>query len=310
MRIERYTPANKEEWDMLVMDSKIDSFLFLRDFMDYHSHRFFDCSFMIYLKNKLEAVLPGNIDDATFYSHQGLTYGGLVCSKQVRGAEVISIFTEINLRLRSLGIRDVIYKPAPSIYHKLPAQEDLYALFTLEAKKIACNLSSTIRMSERVSPSNLRIRGAKKATREGLIVKESDDFVNFWKILQHNLQERHNSSPVHSLHEIMLLKERFSNQIKLFIAAKDNEMLGGCVLFIMQDVVHVQYIAANDQGKDLGALDILLKELIEKYSSFSWFDFGISTEKMGNILNEKLLFQKEGFGARGIVYDTYLYSLL
>ena len=35
------------------------------------------------------------------------------------------------------------------------------------------------------------------------------------------------------------------------------------------------------------------------------FDFGISTEQGGRYLNEGLIFQKEGFGARTVVYDTY-----
>lgn len=309
MKIERYTASQKDEWDQFILESKTDSFLIMRDFMDYHSDRFSDCSFMIYLKNKLEAVLPGNIDDSTFYSHQGLTYGGLVCSKNVHGKEVLNIFSEINSICTNDGVREVIYKPAPFIYHKYPAQEDLYALFRLEAKKIACNISSVIRMDARLPLSKLRKRGIKKADKAGITIKECDDFPDFWGLLEENLTSHHQAKPVHNLSEITMLKKHFPNQIKLFTADDNSHILGGCVLFVMENIVHVQYIAANSRGKTLGALDVLFEYLIDLFANVTWFDFGTSNEKMGHFLNESLLSQKEGFGGRAVVYETYQYSL-
>ena len=37
----------------------------------------------------------------------------------------------------------------------------------------------------------------------------------------------------------------------------------------------------------------------------TYFDFGISTEENGRVLNSGLIDQKEGFGARGVVHDHY-----
>ena len=55
-----------------------------------------------------------------------------------------------------------------------------------------------------------------------------------------------------------------------------------------------------------GALDLLFHQLIyDRYAQKRYFDFGISTEHGGQMLNEGLLFQKEGFGGRAVVYDTY-----
>ena len=57
-------------------------------------------------------------------------------------------------------------------------------------------------------------------------------------------------------------------------------------------------------------LDLLFENLInEKYNHKEFFDFGQSTEQMGAVLNENLIFQKEGFGARGVCYDTYKYDI-
>jgi hypothetical protein len=44
----------------------------------------------------------------------------------------------------------------------------------------------------------------------------------------------------------------------------------------------------------------------EDYKDYPYFDFGRSTENAdGSGLNEPLVFQKEGFGARGLCYDIY-----
>ena len=40
-----------------------------------------------------------------------------------------------------------------------------------------------------------------------------------------------------------------------------------------------------------------------------YFDFGKSTEDLGTYLNENLIYQKEGFGARGVCYDTYEWDI-
>ena len=61
---------------------KNSTFLFQRDFMDYHSDRFMDHSLLVFKDEKLIAVLPGNQVDNTVYSHQGLTYGGLIVHKK------------------------------------------------------------------------------------------------------------------------------------------------------------------------------------------------------------------------------------
>lgn len=306
IEIIRYTNSYKKEWDEVVKRSKIDSFLFLRDYMDYHSERFNDYSFLVFRKGSIEAVLPGNINKNIYYSHQGLTYGGLIATEKIKAKDVIFIFNEVNKILKKEGIKKIVYKPVPLIYHKIPSQEDIYALFNLGAKKIGCNLSSTIFQSNKIK-FNRRIS---KPIKNNVIVKESENFKNFWDILNENLSKKYNTKPVHTIEEIILLHSRFPNNIKLFVTEKDNEILGGCVLYIMEKVIHVQYIAANNLGKSLRVLDLLFHYLInEKYSNIPIFDFGNSTEKMGLYLNENLIFQKESFGARGIVYEIYEYEI-
>ena len=61
LKIRLYDPTLKPVWDNFLENCKNATFLFKRDFMDYHKNRFEDFSIMIYNGNKLIALVPGNI---------------------------------------------------------------------------------------------------------------------------------------------------------------------------------------------------------------------------------------------------------
>jgi hypothetical protein len=310
IEVKRYDASQQKVWDDFIAKSRADSFLFHRDFMDYHADRFTDCSLLVYRKGKLDALLPGNINGDAFYSHQGLTYGGIILSNATATTDVLGYFETINLFLKDLGVKKVIYKALPYIYQNLPSQEDLYALYRLKAEKIGCNISSTFCHDSKLAFVESRKSGIRKAKNAGIEISETKNFSEFWVILEDNLQRTHGTKPVHSLKEMTLLQKRFPDKISNYICLLNGEAVAGCVLFMMKNVVHVQYISANEQGKMTGALDLLFDYLInDKYCGIRYFDFGQSTEKMGAILNENLIFQKEGFGGRGVTYDIYQYSI-
>ncbi len=310
LEIIRYTPEYKIQWDEVIHSSRNGNFLYNRDYMDYHSVRFHDCSFLINKKGKPEAIIPGNISNNFFYSHQGLTYGGLISSPKIRTTEVVEIFDLLNIELRNLGIKEVIYKPIPLIYHRIPAQEDIYALFLNKAEKIGCNISSTVFQNNKLRFIESRKSGIRKSISAGVQISESNDFDTFWEILEGNLINKFNVKPVHSLQEIKVLWSRFPKNIKLFVAENNGIIVAGSILYVMENILHVQYISANEIGKKIGALDLLFNELInKKYQHIPIFDFGQSTEQLGKYLNENLIFQKEGFGGRGVVYDIFKYKL-
>lgn len=298
------------EWNQFVCNSRQGTFLLLRDYMNYHSDRFEDFSLLIYKNNKLNGLFPANRVNDTVYSHQGLTYGGLLTTIKSTITDVIDMFAAINSFLASCGVSCVVYKAIPYIYHTLPAQEDLYALYRLNAKLISRSISSVIYQHSKIKFNELRRRQVKKALKSGVYVKGSDDFQSFWKILSDNLHNKYGVFPVHSLEEIKLLNNRFPNNILLYMAYKDNVVLGGVVVYLSKSVCHAQYISASSEGKELGALDLIFDKLInEIYSDYLYFDFGQSTENNGNYLNSNLIFQKEGFGGRGVCYDVYKYDI-
>lgn len=306
----QYTADKASDWNAIVVRSRNGTFLINRAYMDYHADRFQDCSFLVLKKNKLEALIPGNRNGNVFYSHQGLTYGGVISTENITAVDTLEIFGLLNERLRQERYSTVVYKPVPSIYHCLPAEEDLYALFRNDAKLIARQISSSILQTHKIPFIESRKSGIRKAARCGVRVEESEEYAAFWKILSDVLFARHGIKPVHSLEEIALLRQRFPENIRLHVAIAENQTVAGVVMYVDSKVAHVQYIAASEKGKQCGALDLIFDQLINVvYSSIPVFEFGVSTEKGGLYLNESLIFQKEGFGGRGIVYDTYEYAL-
>jgi hypothetical protein len=306
MKVIQYSLNLKQAWDNFIHQAKNSHFMFYRDYMDYHSDRFSDASLMIYDQSQLVAVFPANRCDGVIHSHQGLSFGGLIMADKLRSAAVIQIFEAIIQFYRSQLVTKIIYKSIPHIYHSYPAEEDLYALTRFNTKLIRCDISSTIQMKNKIEFVELRKRAVRKALKNKLRVEQSYDFKAYWQIVSTILEERYNSSPTHTVEEIELLADRFPNNIKLFVAYTEaNVLLAGVVVYINNNVVHTQYLANSSIGKECGALDYIISHLLGLYANIEFFDFGISTENCGKILNEGLIFQKEGFGGRGIVHNFY-----
>lgn len=310
----RYTPNRQAEWDAFVRSSRNATFLFERAYMDYHAHRFVDCSLMFYREGRLVALLPANWVEAerTVYSHQGLTYGGLLMADELTGIRVMEIFSLMLewMRTHLLATR-LLYKPIPYIYNSCPSDEDLYALFRYEAELHSRAISSVVDMNHCIVLRKGRKSSIKQAQKQGVTICESADFPAFWQILTEVLNDRHGVSPVHSLAEMQLLQSRFPGNIRLFVAhSSDGHMLAGTVIYEMNHLVHAQYIASSPEGKEVGAVDLLYAWLIgERYADKRFLDFGVSTIQGGRVLNEGLLRQKEAFGARAVVYDCYSINL-
>ncbi len=309
--IVRYTSAHHDEWNRFVAASKNGTFLFDRRFMDYHADRFEDCSLMIYRRGVLYALLPANIKGEVLTSHGGLTYGGLVMSDKCTAKGVQEAFEAINDYLRVIAVRKVVYKAIPWIYHQQPAEEDLFALTSVcFARLIIRDISSAIISERRLPFAESRRSGIRKAQRKGLQVRESTDFAAFWQVLNANLTKKYGVRPVHSAEELILLNSRFPDKIRLFMVFDGEQVLGGTVLFLTPQVLHTQYISATAEGKACGAIDLLFDELLHKvFATYRYIDFGKSTSNDSADLNAQLIFQKEGFGARAVCYDTYEWTL-
>lgn len=308
--IERYSPAQRAEWDDFVVRSRNGTFLLQRGYMDYHSDRFRDCSWMAYQNGKLRAILPANIDDAgTLHSHQGLTYGGWITPVgHLDGEDLLEIFGQTIEVWHKEGIKELDYKRIPYIYSKTPADEDLYALFRLGAVRTGCGLSSAIDLRDGIAFNQMQRRHLRKSRALPLTISEETNVAPFMGLLTDCLQERHGVNPVHTCGEMQMLRDRFPQNIRAFVLKLDGEAApqAGVCVYDTETVAHAQYIATTPQARKLNLLTPLFHHLIsEVFAGRRYFDFGISTEDNGNYLNTGLLRQKFSYGGTGVTYDRY-----
>lgn len=304
----KYDASMAARWDEFARLSRNGTLLHQRGYMDYHSDRFKDCSLIAMREGKLCALLPACIDGDTLWSHRGLTYGGwLVPLKHFDATVMVEVMDAACQWMTDKGIKRLVYKPVPHIYHHYPCEEDLYALFRHQARLIETNISTTIDLACPLPLDRGNKSGANAARKAGIQVGPSDDWQGYWNLLSSLLDERYSTRPVHTLDEMRLLQGRFPDGIRLYTATLHGELLAGVVMYLSQPVAHCQYIGASPQGKDSKALTLLFDYLIGEAtkSGYRYFDFGISNEDHGRYLNEGLVRQKSRLGGRGIVYNTF-----
>ena len=316
--IERYNADSASVWDDFVDKSKNGTFLFKRAYMDYHADRFEDFSLMIYgshsrpstslginSNGNLLAILPANRKENTLYSHQGLTYGSLLVTTEISQSLMLEIFDALKAYLKPLGFEKIYYKTVPAIYHKLPCEEDLYALFRNNATLVARGSSTTIDLQKLIASSRLK-RVSRRVKNHNLRYEIHENVDAFWPIIEENRMRKHNVTPVHSRKEINRLQSLFPKNIRSVAVFSDDKVVAGGVVYLANDVAHLQYASASLDGEKMYAGDFLYDCFIHKlFPNYRYFDFGISTEKNGRYLNEGMATHKEEFGGNTVVYDHY-----
>ena len=308
--VRRYKESDKEVWNEFNSRSKNSLFMFNRDFMDYHKDRFQDHSLMFFNeKDELIAILPLNEKETTLSSHGGLTYGGFIVGIDIKQHHMNDCFVALLKYARENSFKEIFYKIIPHIFHEYPTEEDRYSLFLNNAQLIRVEPSTIINLGKPLKMPKGRKAQISRAKREGVVVVEmsdKDDYVKFIDLENQVLAEHHDTKAVHTGDELALLNTRFPENVRLFGAIKNNELIAGTVVFEYKDVVHTQYMAANHLARQIGALDLVVSTVIEKYKhNKKWLDFGISTENGGRYLNEGLIAQKEGFGGRTNTYEMW-----
>jgi hypothetical protein len=305
--VKRYQENDYENWNAFIGQAKNATFLFHRDFMEYHSDRFQDFSLIVLDGEKWLGVLPANIVGNQVFSHQGLTYGGLVYNEKVKLASVIEIFRSILLFLNDNKMEKLQLKLIPSIYHIKPAEELNYALFLTEAQLIRRDSMAVLDLSKPYTISKTRKECIRRGIKNNLVIKEELDFKLFWEeVLEPNLDKKYKAKPVHSIAEIEMLQRKFPNNIRHFNVYQDDKIVAGTTIFVSENVAHPQYVSGMGNKNELGSLDFLYHHLITSvFMGKRFFDFGISNEDQGKKLNEGLVFWKESFGASIIVHDFY-----
>jgi Acetyltransferase (GNAT) domain len=311
MHARAFRDDESARWDATCAGAYGATFLHSRRYLSYHGERFVDRSLVIEEGARWLGVLPlaeDPADRSVVVSHPGITYGGMLHDGALRGEPMCQALQLVLAELRRQGHRRLLYKPVPQVYARAPAQDDLYALFRLGARRVRCDLSSCIDLSHRLPQSDRRRRALRQAQAAQLSVEPGrEHLAPLWPVLQDNLARAHGVAPVHTLAEIETLADRFAQQVQCRVALHAGQVVAGLVLFHTPRVVHVQYVAASEHGLALHATDLLLQRAIDEARALGarYFDFGISTVDAGRVLNEGLHRFKSEFGAGGVVHEHY-----
>jgi len=307
VRVVRFEPAHRDVWNGFVAAAKNAPFLFDRNYLEYHRDRFDDYSLLFSDdRDRIIGLLPASRHDDVVVSHGGLTYGGIITDADMKSSTMLGLFDTMLSFLRQEGLRKLVYKPVPHIFHVLPAEEDLYALFVNNASLFRRDASSAIWLPDRLKFAKGKREGIRKALRAGLEVRDSTEFATFFEIGHAVMRDRHNLRPVHTSDEMSLLAGRFPDTIRLHASFAGNRMLAGAIVYRFPTAAHIQYMYNSDEGLGVGALDLVIDHLVnDRYAGLRYLSFGVSTEDAGRFLNEGLVHQKEMFGARSVVHDFY-----
>ncbi|HEX8270135.1 MAG TPA: GNAT family N-acetyltransferase [Flavobacterium sp.] len=305
--VTRYVKEHENRWNSFIGTAKNATFLFHRDFMEYHAVRFADFSLVVFEKNEVVAVLPANLLDDTLHSHQGLTYGGFVFQTDIKLGEALQIISEALEYLDHNHIKFLRLKVIPMIYNSFSSDEILYALFLLKADLYRRDSLSVVDLQKPFRLSKDRVKCALRGSKNNLQIREENNFEQFWaEILIPNMSKKHNATPVHTAAEIKRLQLLFPDNIRHFNVYIENKLIAGTTIFVTDQVAHPQYISGNEYKNETGSLDYLYSHLIKEiFNDKQFFDLGPSNEQNGQKINEGMLFWKESFGAKTVVQDFY-----
>lgn len=321
MKIRAYTEADEGAWDELVAAAPMGSFLHSRKFLSYHGDRFVDASLvMLDDAGHLRAVLPAVLDPSdstTVVSHAGATFGGVIHLEDVTADETLQLLAAGLEFYRQAGRSTLVYKCVPFHVPSRPSSADQYALWRLGAKLYRRDLWNVVDLNEPrlVRMARLRRRRMARASNAGLTaVREVSDpaYAEFHRILVGNLT-RHGVSPVHSVAEMTLLRDRFPEHIDLWLVRDPDgaAVAGGWFFRYSPRTWHAQYISTTEAGRECSANDQLIEQVMAsaKEEGVRYFSFGSSTEQEGRVLNAGLYAFKSSFGFGSVVQDFYRFDL-
>ena len=311
-----YTDKNLDEWESFVDNANNGTIFHLRSFLGYHPpDRFEDHSLIFHKKGNISALFSACVinDDGnkTLYSHRGATFGGFVIDESSSFKDAFDLTESLLMYARKNKFSRIILTQPPLIYQTRLSNNLDFALlqngFDYLKREVSSVLSLKPSLAANIDNFRSEARTAfRRAVKLGVIVKESDNFEGFYKILEANLWTRHGVKPTHTVEEIRSLSKLFPDKIELLGAFAEDKMIAGVVLFACNPKVLMAFYISHDENfQNYRAVNLLFHDVIKRAikRKFKFLDFGIFTVNMEP--NWGLGRFKESFGASGLFRDTF-----
>lgn len=320
IQLQPYSDDHRATWEAFVGESNNGTLFHRRHFLAYHpKDRFVDHSLMVYKKGRLLALFPAAERQVegqrNLVSHPGSSYGGFVYPADLSIRDAFDMVGQLKRYARDAGFQRVQLTLPPAIYQQRVSNYLDFALLQNGFGYLKREVSSMLNIESEPEINLTRFKAThrtavRRAIKQGVQIRESEDYEAFYHILEQNLKIRHNVKPTHTLEELLDLKRRFPHEIRLFGAYHDNRLVAGVVNFTANaSVVLAFYISHDEAFQHLRAVNLLFYEIIKwcHQNGFRFLDFGIFT------VNEEPNFGlgrfKERFGASGVFRDTFLLAL-
>lgn len=309
-----YEEKYRQIWDDFVAQSKQGTLFHTRAFLAYHPpSRFTDASLLFFKKEKLLAAFPAaslHVDAAKLLrSHPGASFGGLVTMPEITLRDLENIVNHLLADSRSRRYTAIELTLPPHIYSSQASQELEFMLYRAGFRHQQRELSHFLdlrsfnrKFSENFSAEfNRKIRRARQL---GVTVRECDDLLQFYHIIEKNLQDKHKTSPVHTLKELFDLKQRLPERVRLFAAYVQDKMIAGILLFICNAQAALAfYISQLAEYQQYRSVNLLCYETAQWCAGqgLAYFDFGTST--LRGEINWGLVDFRQAAGAQAAFRD-------
>lgn len=327
----KYLKENLNQWDDFV-ESSINGTLFHQQkFISYHpEERFTDCSVVIEKDGRIFAVFPAAkiVKDNIILlkSHPGTSYGGLVFKEVPKLKEVFEVIKCLENFAIQNDCNRIEFRHSPKIFRKQPLdqidfalihndyirkEQELSTCFELPIYK-ALSIEEMLLLFNKNGRTKV-VKNVKKAIRNGLYFEEffQNDIPQYHSILSSNLK-KHNASPVHSIDELIKLKNLYPTKVRFFGVFYKKQLIAGYLIFkINSQGYHIFYGSIDYEFQDLRAssfgLFMLLRQCANEHCQY--LNMGISTENGGKIINWSLYDFKESFNGTGILRNYWMKDL-
>tara|TARA_A100001015_G_scaffold221273_1_gene248970 strand:- start:1219 stop:2193 length:975 start_codon:yes stop_codon:yes gene_type:complete len=316
LKITKYNDSLFEEWEKFISESNNGTIFQKQAFLQYHINRkFVDGSLIIKNKSTIVAVVPAAINDNILYSHPGSSYGGIVLSYNIDFKMLHEILKVIDEYCIAQRYKALFLINSPSIYQKKSDQSLDYLLQWNGFKQTELYISHAVDMSKTSDILSLLAKRKRRYINNNqklnsLTFEEKGYLKEFYDILVTS-KKKYNTTPTHSLDELIKLKDMFPKQIKLLVTRNDNKIIGGSLIFFTNDNVALVFyntIIEKYRESQIAMLQLYKCMEIAKKYNLRWIDFGVShTPEQENPLAPKfsLIHFKEQFNAKGVLRIAY-----
>lgn len=317
--VERKWSGNDDYKDFVLNKSENGTVFHLPDFLDYHDNSFYNNTEKYLIKfikdNKIIAGITGVIKEELgkrqFISPYGASYGGLVAA-DIPFHEYEIIYDQLFSFLKTVA--DSIKITATASIHSL-LKRSFYNDYILLAKGCTIVKSDLVLVHELDENDKLIKRLDKKtATELNQPLKKNNlelELINGVDEETYSLllssQKRLESTPTHSLQELIKIENLLPNSIHSFKIKHESKLIAGIITFsVNKNVLNTFYIFDDGvMSREVKANHFSYYRVLEwaKNNNYKFLDFGPSS--FGYTPNYPLIKFKEKFDSKPVLRHVY-----